>query len=95
MKKLKIDFNSRQILLDAMGGEKAVPRNLDTGRFETPALSMTVRADGTVVIRNQAFDQVDEVRKTIDENYKRELKESDKARESSSGYYGAAAAAPG
>jgi hypothetical protein len=84
----RVDFNSHQIVLDALGGEKPVPRALDTGRFETPALSAVVRSDGTVVIRNQAFDATDEVRKNIDENYKRELEESNKKRETSSGMYG-------
>lgn len=82
-KKTRVDFNSQQIVLDAMGGEKPVPGG--NSRFETPAVSLMVRPDGAVVIRNQAFDQSDEVRKSIDENYKRELEESNKVRESSSG----------
>jgi len=40
-------------------------------------------------MRSQADDVTDEVRKNIGENYKRELEESDKARESSAGmFYG-------
>jgi len=85
-KKVRVDFNSQQIVLDALGGEKPVPRSLDNSRFDTPAVSMMVRADGVVVVRNQAFDQPDEVRKSIDDSYKRELEESNKVRESASGY---------
>ena len=51
-------------------------------RFEVPALSLVMRHDGSVVVRNQARDLHDEVRKDMDANYKRELKESDQNRES-------------
>ena len=42
-------------------------------RFEVPAVSLVVRPDGSVVVRNQASDLHDEVRKDMAENYKREL----------------------
>jgi len=91
VKKERIDFNSHQVVLDAMGGSKAVPPEIDNSKFDVPALSLVVRNDGTVVVRNQALDQTDEVRKSIDENYKREKEESTKKRETSS-MYGASAA---
>jgi hypothetical protein len=94
-KRERVDFNSHQIVLDATGGDQAIPRTLDVGRFETPATSMMVRADGTVVIRSQAFDQLDEVRKSTEESYKREVEESNKKRESSSGYMDPSMMAPG
>ena len=50
-------------------------------RFEVPALSLVIRDDGSVVVRNQARDLHDEVRKDMDANYKRELEESDQNRE--------------
>jgi len=91
IKKDKVDFNSRQVVLDTMGGTKRVPAEIDNSQFEIPALSLVVRNDGTVVVRNQALDQADEVRKTTEENYKREKEESTKKRDSSSMYYGSSA----
>jgi len=84
VKRSPIDFTSSQVMFDSMGGSKPIPRDIDNGRFETPALALIVRPDGSVVARNQAYDEPDEVRITIAENYKREKEESDKARESSS-----------
>jgi hypothetical protein len=91
VKSQRVDFNSHQLVLDVMGGTRPVPTEIDNSRFDIPALSLVVRPDATVSVRNQAFDQTDEVRRQVDENYKREKEESKKARESSSGaYYGTA-----
>ena len=78
-KNKRIDFNSRQIVLDAMGGDQPIPSmpGMVGSRFEVPALSLVIRDDGSVVVRNQARDLHDEVRKDMDANYKRELEESD------------------
>jgi hypothetical protein len=82
-----IDFNSRDVVLDTGGGVKPLPPvGASGGAFNVPALSLLVRPDGTVVLRNQAFDTHDEVRKDIDSNYKKEVAESTKKRESSTGY---------
>ncbi|SIN81018.1 hypothetical protein SAMN05444166_1010 [Singulisphaera sp. GP187] len=80
----KIDFNSRQVVLDAMGGAKPVPKEIDNFRFEVPALSLVVRPDGSVAMKNQSFDEPNEVRKNVVETYKREVANSNKVRESSS-----------
>src|SRR6185312_14276303 len=61
----KIDFNCHQVVLDAMGGDRPLPRALDTGRFTVPAVSLLLRPDGSVALRNQTFDLPDDVRKTI------------------------------
>ena len=53
--------------------------------LDVPALSMMLRPDGSLMVRNEIFDYPDPVRKDIDENYKREVKESGKTRESSMG----------
>ncbi len=53
--------------------------------FETPASSLLVRPDGSVIVRNSAQDSKDEVRREIKANYEKELAESGKKRESSYG----------
>jgi hypothetical protein len=82
----RIDFNSHEIVLDTTGGTQPVPP-LGAGNapLTVPATSLLVRPDGAVVLRNQADDLHDEVRKDTDANYQRELKESDKKRENSLG----------
>jgi hypothetical protein len=83
----RIDFNSRQIVLDVMGGNQPIPP-LGPGlgsQLALPALSLVIRPDGTVVVRSQAVDIRDEVRKDMADNYARELKESDKKRQNSQG----------
>jgi hypothetical protein len=85
-KNSRVDFNSREIVLDATGGNVPLPPIGAGGApIAMPATSLLVRPDGAVVLRNQADDLFDEVRKDTDANYKRELEESDKARESSQG----------
>jgi len=83
-KRERIDFTSRQVVLDAIGGSRRPARELDGAPFEVPVLSMVVRPDGSVAMKNQAFDLPNEVRRNVKETYKRELEESNKVRESSS-----------
>jgi hypothetical protein len=85
-KNSRIDFNSREIVVDASGGNVPLPPiGAGNAPISMPATSLLVRPDGAVVLRNQADDLYDEVRKDTDANYKRELEESDKARENSTG----------
>ena len=56
---------------------------------------LLVRPDGSVILRSQTFDVNDEVRKDIVDNYKRELDESNKKRESSMGGRSASPYPPG
>lgn len=84
-----VDYNSRQIVIDSTGGPQPISGVGANGApLDVPALSLMLRPDGSVMIRNQAFDYSDPVRKDIADNYKRELEESGKARESSTGGMG-------
>ncbi len=84
-----VDYNSRQIVLDTAGGPAAIAGVGATGgKLDVPAFSLMLRPDGSVMLRNQAFDMIDPVRKDISDNYKREIDESGKARESSMGGMG-------
>jgi len=84
--KAPIDFNSHEVVLDANGGDQPVTHIPGgTGRFSVPVQALLVRSDGSVILRDQALDVSDEVRKDIEQNYKRELEESGKMRQSSMG----------
>jgi hypothetical protein len=81
-----IDFNSRQLVLDTAGGSKQIaPVGASGAPLDMPALSLMLRPDGSVLLRSQASDVPDTVRKDMDENYKREVKDSGKKRENSMG----------
>ena len=80
-----IDYNSHQILLDESGGDQPLSQVGVGGKLDVPALSLLLRKDGTVMLRNEAFDKTDPVRQDIFDNYKREIDESNKARQSSNG----------
>ncbi len=72
----KTDFNSHQVVLDVMGGDQPIPPlgPGTGGRLAVPALSLVVRRDGAVVIRNQANDLHDQVRKDMADNFFRDLR---------------------
>ena len=78
----RIDFNSHQLVLDVMGGDQPIPPlgPGTGGRLSIPALSLVVRRDGAVVIRNQANDVHDQVRKDMADNFDRELKAAEEAK---------------
>ena len=77
-----LDFNSRAIVLDTIGGRQTLPEiGVERNKFEVPAVAMVVEPDGSVVIRSQAIDRADDVREDMDENYKQALKDSGKKRE--------------
>jgi hypothetical protein len=94
----KIDFNSHQLVLDVMGGDQPIPplgSGPGTGgRLSVPALSLVVRRDGAVVIRNQANDLHDQVRKDMADNFIRDLKtaEEEKKKKKTGGGSGSAVA---
>jgi hypothetical protein len=92
-----VDFNTRQIVLDVRGGLQPLPPGFPGGPLEHPALALLLRPDGSVLVRSQADDLNDEVRKDIQRNYDREVKESSKKRESSlgTGYGGMMSSYPG
>jgi len=90
-KKIKpVDFNTHQIVLDAAGGQQPLPSGFAGGALDRPALTLLLRPDGSVLARSQAEDFNNEVRKDIERNYNREVKDSNKKRENSmgSGYGG-------
>jgi hypothetical protein len=85
-----VDFNTHQIVLDTAGGIQPLPSQFVGGAIERPALALLLRQDGSVLARGQPDDISNEVRKDIERNYAREIKESNKKRENSvgSGYGG-------
>jgi hypothetical protein len=91
-----IDFSSRQICLDVYmpGQSPATPdpkgyQDLPAGivgtPIERPVMAVVLRPDGSVVVHNQADDTVNEFRVDIDSNYRHEIAQSTKKRESSMG----------
>jgi len=76
-----IDFNSRAIVLDMMGGRERIPDiGIDRNAYLIPAVAMVIEPDGSVVIRSQATDKADEVRQDMENNYKQALEDSGKDR---------------
>jgi len=80
-----IDFNSHQLVIDVDGGFQPLPSDFPGNVINRPALAVLLRGDGSVIVRAEADDRPDEVRKDVDANYKREIKESDKVRANSMG----------
>jgi hypothetical protein len=85
-----IDFNSRQIVLDVFaikktGGYQQLPAGLVGPPIARPALALLLRPDGSVAVHNEADDESNEVRKDIETNYRHELDQSGKKRQSSMG----------
>jgi hypothetical protein len=86
-----IDFSSRQIVLDVVGGGyQNLPSGMLGPPIERPVLAALLRPDGAMVLHSQADDIGNEVRKDIEANYSHEIEQSSKKRESSrgSGYGG-------
>jgi hypothetical protein len=80
-----VDFNSHLIVLDVAGGYKPLPTDFPGNVIAQPAVALLLRPDGAVELRDEAEDRPDEVRKDVESNYKRELKDSDKIRSNSMG----------
>ena len=85
-----IDFNTRQVVIDTAGGLMALPAGMPGAALQRPALALLLKSDGSVMIHNEADDATNEVRKDIERNYAREIKDSTKERKNSmgSGYGG-------
>lgn len=76
-----IDFNSRRVVLDTMGGPMPAPKPFGmTAPYEEPALALVLRPDGAVTLRSQPQDVPDPVRAEMERNYRRALQESGKKR---------------
>ncbi|MBX6316773.1 MAG: hypothetical protein IRY99_28245, partial [Isosphaeraceae bacterium] len=50
------DFTSRQLIVDARGGDRPLDKIGLTAKLSAPALALIVRPDGTLVLRDQARD---------------------------------------
>jgi hypothetical protein len=95
----RIDFNSHQFVLDVIGGDQPIPAlgpGASGGRLAVPAVTLLVRPDGAVVVRNQASDLHDQVRKDMADNYNRQLKaaEDEKKKKSPTSAAGGSSAPP-
>jgi hypothetical protein len=76
-----VDFNSRQFVLDSIGGQLPAPKSLkSTAPFDEPALALLLRPDGSVAVHSQASDISDPVRIEMDKTYKQELKDAGRRR---------------
>ena len=88
-KSTNIDFNSRSIVLDTMGGRETGDRMPDIGVEKnpnfTPAIALMIQPDGSVVVRSQSRDKVDDVREDMESSYKQAIVDSGKKRQSGSG----------
>ena len=80
-----IDFNSHLMVLDVAGGFKALPSDFPGNVILQPATALLLRPDGAVELRAESDDRLDEVRRDVESNYKREIKESNEMRSSSMG----------
>ena len=91
-----IDFSSRQIMLDVFmpgqssatldtSGYQQLPSGMVGTPIERPALALVLRPDGSLVVHNQADDLANQFRVDIESNYRHELANSTKKRESSMG----------
>lgn len=88
-KNIRVDFNSRQVIVDAMGGPESPPVNFKgLPPFVVPAISLALRPDGLVAVHSQARDVPDEVRVEMESNYRKALKDSGKKREPMGGMGG-------
>jgi len=89
-KSKSIDFNTRQVVIDAAGGLMPLPAGMPGAALQRPALALLLKPDGSVMAHSEADDATNEVRKDIERNYAREIKDSTKERKNSmgSGYGG-------
>lgn len=77
-----IDFNSHSLVVDTMAGSMTMPPI--PGNITPPELSavaVEMRADGRLVLRDQARDAIDNEGKDLLQTYRDALKESGKKRE--------------
>ena len=85
-KNVTIDFNSRSIVLDAIGGNSRIPDiGVERNLFTVPAVAMVVEPDGAIVVRSQGADNGDDVRRDMESNYDQAIKDSGKKREAGGG----------
>jgi hypothetical protein len=91
MKNELVDYNSHQLVVDAEGGPQPIAQvGVGGAPLDVPAVTLIMRQDGTIVVRDETKDLPDPVRKDMDETYKRERTEAEKGerRQSSMGMMG-------
>jgi hypothetical protein len=81
----KVDFDSRQIVLDVVANKKTqgyqhLPQGFVGPPVARPILALLLRPDGSVVLHSEVDDEYNDVRKDIQNNYKYELSQSSKER---------------
>jgi len=76
-----VDFTSRQIVLATRGGQISLAPLGGRGSVTMPAMAFVMKADGTIVVRNESKDVNDPDLKFTKQVYSEELKKSDKARQ--------------
>ncbi len=98
--KPNIDFNTRQLVVDSVGGMQGIPRTLPRpdervlGNFyQIPAFALTLRPDGVMVVRDEAIDKHNDEMNEMAENYRRSLQDAEDLKKSansmmSGGYEG-------
>ncbi len=91
-----VDFNSRQLMVDAMGGTRPINRLGITGaQFELPSLATLLRPDGSIVVRNQILDARNPDLIEGRASYQRALDDLGKKKESTTGGAGGMSGAEG
>ena len=65
-----IDFLSRQLVIDTMGGDRAVQSLALTGTFEIPAVVALLQPDGSIALHNQSTDATDDQLAFSEESYR-------------------------
>lgn len=59
-KSAQVDFTSRRLLVDTSGGPRAIDSlKVGLSQFDAPAQALMLRADGTLVLRDEAVDTTD------------------------------------
>jgi hypothetical protein len=70
-KTISVDFNSRQLLCDSLGGLFPVQSLGVVGApLEAPAVALLLKPDGTLAVRNQAEDRGDDQLRFMTESYR-------------------------
>ena len=65
-----IDFLSRQLVVDAMGGDRPVQSLALTGNFTIPSVVAMLQPDGSIAIHNQSVDAADDQLAFAQESYR-------------------------
>ncbi len=85
-KREPVDYRTHQIVLDISGGGlQNLPSGIYGPSITRPALAALLRRNGAMVVHHEADDLANEMRKDIEVNYRHEIEQSSKKRESSQG----------